>query len=125
MNKIIIIGRLTKDPNLKYTCNNISLCTFTVAINRPKNSSGESLADFIPVVVWNKQVESCMKHLKKGSKVAICGSLQSKSYELDGIKRNIHEINAERVEFLEPLNFSNNSDTIEGFKEIEDYNLPF
>ena len=66
-----------------------------------------------------------MKHLKKGSKVAICGSLQSKSYELDGIKRTIHEINAERVEFLEPLNFSNNSDTIEGFKEIEDYNLPF
>lgn len=101
MNKIILIGRLTSDPNLKATSSGIAVCSFTVAVNRQKNSKGESPADFIPVVVWREQGEACAKYLTKGSRVAVCGAMQSRTYEKDGNKRTIFEVQAERVEFLE------------------------
>ena len=123
MNKIIIIGRLTSDPNLKATSSGIAVCSFTVAVNRPKNSKGESPADFIPVVVWREQGEACAKYLTKGSKVAVCGAMQSRTYEKDGNKRTIFEVQAERVEFLELK--KREEPQLEEFQDISDGNLPF
>lgn len=122
MNKIIIIGRLTSDPNLKETTSGIPVCCFTLAVNRPKNSKGESPADFIPVVVWREQGEACAKYLTKGSKVAVCGAMQSRTYEKDGNKRTIFEVQAERVEFLELK--KREEPQPEEFQDI-DGNLPF
>lgn len=127
MNKIIIIGRLTSDPNLKATSSGIAVCSFTVAVNRPKNSKGESPADFIPVVVWREQGESCAKYLTKGIRVAVCGALQSRIYEKDGIKRTIYEVQAERVEFLERKAKEDQpvDQKVEEFQDISDGDLPF
>lgn len=123
MNKIIIIGRLTSDPNLKATSSGIAVCSFTVAVNRPKNSKGESPADFIPVVVWREQGEACAKYLTKGSRVAVCGAMQSRTYEKDGNKRTIFEVQAERVEFLELK--KREEPQLEEFQDISDGDLPF
>lgn len=121
MNKIVIIGRLTSDPNLKATSSGIAVCSFTVAVNRPKNSKGESQADFIPVVVWREQGEACARYLDKGSRVAVCGALQSRSYEKDGAKRTVFEVQAERVEFLERKAKEDPGE----FADISDGDLPF
>lgn len=123
MNKIIIIGRLTADPNLKATSGGIAVCSFTVAVNRPKNSKGESPADFIPVVVWREQGEACAKYLTKGSRIAVCGAMQSRTYEKDGNKRTIFEVQAERVEFLELK--KREEPKPEEFQDISDGDLPF
>lgn len=123
MNKIIIIGRLTSDPNLKATSSGIAVCSFTVAVNRPKNSKGESPADFIPVVVWREQGEACAKYLTKGSRVAVCGAMQSRTYEKDGNKRMIYEVQAERVEFLELK--KREEPQPEEFQDISDGDFPF
>lgn len=127
MNKIIIIGRLTSDPNLKATSSGIAVCSFTVAVNRPKNSKGESPADFIPVVVWREQGEACAKYLTKGSRVAVCGAMQSRTYEKDGNKRTIFEVQAERVEFLERKAKEDQpvDQKVEEFQDISDGDLPF
>ena len=101
MNRAIIVGNLTKDPELRKTQNDISVCTFTVACNRRFAQDGKREADFLPVVVWRAQAESCHRYLKKGSKVAVCGTIQTRSYEAnDGSKRYVTEIVADEVEFL-------------------------
>lgn len=102
MNRAIIVGNLTKDPELRATGSGISVCTFTVAVNRRfKDQNGEIKTDFIPVVAWRQQGENCAKYLAKGSKVAVCGAIQVRSYEAqDGSKRYATEIVADEVEFL-------------------------
>lgn len=102
MNKICIVGNLTRDPELRATGSGISVCTFTVAVNRRfKDQNGEIKTDFIPVVAWRQQGENCAKYLAKGSKVAVCGAIQVRSYEAkDGSKRYATEIVADEVEFL-------------------------
>ena len=82
MNRCVIIGNLTRDPELKTTTSGRSVCTFTVAVNRRfTNQNGEREADFIPVVVWGKQAENCAKYLLKGSSCAVSGSIQTRNYE--------------------------------------------
>ena len=72
MNKVVLIGRLTKDPELRYTASNIPAASFTLAVNRPfQNQSGVREADFINIVIWRKQAETAKKYLSKGSLVAI------------------------------------------------------
>jgi len=102
MNKCVIIGNLTKDPDLRTTPTGTSVCNFTVAVSRKyANQSGEREADFIPVVVWRTQAENCAKYLRKGSQVAIAGSIQTRNYEgQDGGRRYVTEIVAEEVKFL-------------------------
>lgn len=101
MNKIILIGRLTKDPDLRYTPNGAAVCTFTLAVNRPYSKDGEQEADFINIVVWNKAGESCAKYLEKGRQCAIEGRLQIRTYDGDdGKKRWVTEVVADRVEFI-------------------------
>lgn len=102
MNKCVIIGNLTKDPDLRTTPSGTSVCNFTVAVSRRfANQNGEREADFIPIVVWRNQAENCAKYLRKGSQVAIAGSIQTRSYEgQDGGRRYMTEIVAEEVKFL-------------------------
>lgn len=104
LNRIILIGRLTRDPELRYTpANGVAVATFTLAVNRRFSQPGQQReADFIPVVVWKAQAENCAKFLGKGSLVAVEGRLQIRSYEdREGQKRTVAEVVAERVQFLD------------------------
>lgn len=101
MNKILLIGRLVRDPELKYTPNGKAVCTFTLAVNREFKREGEQEADFINIVVWNKSGENCAKYLGKGRQAAIEGRLQIRTYDGDdGKKRWVTEVVADRVEFI-------------------------
>jgi single-strand DNA-binding protein len=103
MNRCVLIGNLTRDPELKTTTSGLSVCNFTIAVSRSfsSQSSGEREADFIPVVVWRKQAENAAKYLRKGSQVGVAGSLQTRSYEAkDGSRRYITEVVANEVQFL-------------------------
>jgi len=102
MNKVYLIGNLTRDPELAETNSGIKVCRFAIAVNRNYSSNdGERQTDFFNITVWRTQAENCGRYLKKGSKVAIVGSLQNRSYEdKEGIKRNVTDIVANEVEFL-------------------------
>ncbi len=109
MNKVFLIGRLTRDPELRYSADNNAVCRFSIAVDRAfTNSNGERGADFINIVVFNKQAENVQKYLSKGSQVAIDGSIQTGSYEKDGVKRNTFDVVANRVQFLDSKNKGNN-----------------
>ena len=105
LNRVILIGNLTRDPELRYTPDGTPVASFTIAVNRPFTTrQGEREADFIPVVVWRKRAETCSEYLAKGSQVAVDGRLQIRNYEdKDGIKRRVAEVVAWRVEFLQRL----------------------
>lgn len=102
MNKVFLIGRLTRDPELRYTGNNTAVASFSIAVNRNfTNQAGEREADFINIVVWRKQAENVKNYLTQGSQVAIDGRIQTRSYDdKDGQKRYVTEIVADNVEFL-------------------------
>ena len=102
MNKCILIGNLTKDPEITTTSQGVSVCRFTLAVTRRfANSEGERDTDFISIVAWRALADNCHKFIKKGSKVAVVGNIQSRSYDAtDGTKRYVTEIVAEEVEFL-------------------------
>ena len=103
LNKAILIGRLTKDPELRYTPSGVAVATFTLAVNRPfTNQNGERDADFIPIVVWRRQAENCAKYIGKGSLVAVEGRIQVRTYDTqEGQRRWITEVIAENVRFLD------------------------
>lgn len=103
MNKVMLIGRITAKPELRYTPSNVPTTRFSVAINRTfTNASGERETDFINVVVWRKQAENVCNYLNKGSLVAIEGRLQTNNYtDKDGNKRYSMEVVADNVQFLE------------------------
>lgn len=103
MNKVFLIGRLTADPELRYTNNNLPVASFSLAVNRNfQNQSGEREADFINIVVWRKQAENVKNYIGKGSQVAIDGRIQTRNYEgEDGKKRYITEVVADNVQFLD------------------------
>lgn len=102
MNKVFIIGNLTKDPELIQTTNGTSVCRFTVAVGRKyTNAEGNRETDFLNVVAWRNLADICGKYLRKGSKAAISGNIQTRSYDAtDGTKRYVTEIVAEDVEFV-------------------------
>lgn len=102
MNRVILIGRLTRDPELRYTSSNIATASFSLAVDRNfTNQNGEREADFINIVVWRKQAENCKNYLTKGSQVAIEGRIQTRSYDgQDGQKRYVTEVVADNVQFL-------------------------
>lgn len=113
MNKVCLIGRLTKEPELRYTPNGTAIANFTLAVNRPfTNQKGAKEADFVPIVVWNKAAENCAQYLKKGQQTAVEGRLQIRAYEDNsGQRRWITEVIAERVEFLGSKSNNTNSHT--------------
>ncbi len=99
-NRVILIGRLTRDPELRYTPNGIAVATFSLAVNR-KFSKDET--DFIDIVVWRGQAENCATYLKKGSMAAVEGRMQVRTYEnQEGQKRKVTEVVADDVRFLSP-----------------------
>ena len=107
MNKVMIIGNVTRDPELKSTQSGMSVCTFNVAVSRKltaeQKQAGAQGADFFNVVAWRGTADACAKYLSKGKKAAVYGRLQTRSYDTaDGSKRHVTEIVAEEVEFLFP-----------------------
>ena len=102
MNKVFLIGRLTRDPELRYTGNNTAVASFTIAVNRTyTNQAGEREADFIPVVVWRRQAESVKNYLSQGSQVAVEGRIQVRNYDdQNGQRRYVTEVIADSVEFI-------------------------
>lgn len=104
MNKILLIGNLTRDPESGVTQSNVNFTRFTIAVNRPfTNAAGERVADYFDIVTWRQLAERCAKYLFKGSKVGINGSVQRRQYEdRDGIKRTTFDVVADEVEFLTP-----------------------
>ena len=111
MNKVVLIGRLTRDPELRYTDSNTPVATFSLAVNRNfANQNGEREADFINIVVWRKQAENVKNFLSQGSQVAVEGRIQTRTYDdQNGQKRYITEVVADNVEFLGSKNSSNSN----------------
>lgn len=144
MNKLTIIGNLTRDPETRTTSTGYNVCSFTVAVNRRRSSQNQNQpeADFFRVSAWRQLGELCQKYLAKGRKVAITGSVSVSTYEStkDGKTYASLEVNADDVEFLSsrqdeagggytapvastPSNAPVSADT--GFKEVDDDDLPF
>lgn len=103
MNRVVLVGRLTKDPDLRYTPNGVPVATFTLAVNRAfTNQQGEREADFINCQVWRKPAENAANYLKKGSLAGVDGRIQTRNFEgQDGKRVYITEVVAESVQFLE------------------------
>lgn len=113
MNKAILIGNLCKDPELRTTNSGVSVCTFTIAVQRKTAQDGKKQSDFLPVVTWRGLAENCGKYLAKGRSVAVVGSIQTRTYDTaNGEKRYVTEILADEVQFL-----SKGSDDGEGEKK--------
>ena len=93
MNKVVLVGRLTADPELRYTASNKAYTRFTIAVNRNyKNEDGESEADFISVVAWEKRAETICKYVKKGNRLGIAGKIQTGSYEKEDGSRGRSDV---------------------------------
>ena len=122
MNKVVLIGRLTRDPELRYTGSNTPVATFSLAVNRNfQNQNGEREADFINIVVWRKQAENVKNFLTQGSQVAVEGRIQTRTYDgQDGQKRYITEVVADNVEFLGSKASSENSNNTKGSSKKND-----
>lgn len=110
MNNVSLIGRLTRDIELKYTQSNTAVCQFNIAVDRRFKSEGQPTADFIPVVAWKQTAEFISKYFHKGNRIALTGRIQTRSYEGEnGKKCFITEVIAENVEFCESKQASNNN----------------
>ena len=132
MNRIILLGRLVKDPDVKVTTSGKTVCNFTLAVDRPfQGKNGQREADFINVITFNKTAELCGNSLKKGHRALVEGRLQIRSYDgKDGNKHYVTEVIADRVEFIERKEKSAQkaeSEAMEGFgSEVQfDEEIPF
>ncbi|MEO1816150.1 MAG: single-stranded DNA-binding protein [Acetobacterium sp.] len=115
MNKVILVGRLTRDPEVKNTTTGKAVATFTLAVDRRfKNKDGQKEADFVPIVVWGKQAEFAGQYLSKGSQIGVSGRLQVRSYDAqDGQRRYVTEVVADEINFLS----SSRKDSNAGFQQ--------
>ncbi len=130
MNKIILIGNLTRDPESNTTQSGVPFTRFTIAVNRTfTNSAGERVADYFDIICWRQLAERCGKYLYKGSKVGIVGSVQRRQYEdRDGVKRTSFDVVADEVEFLTPRSSANNEEQPSGSSDnrpVDNDDLPF
>ncbi len=134
MNKVVLIGRLTKDPELKYTPGTgTAVTTITLAVENYNSKTQEKTADFIPVVLWGKQAENTAQYMLKGNQVAISGRISVRTYDAkDGTKRYVTEVVADMfngVQFLSKNNNSNSNNSVEnndvfGGMNFDEYNTP-
>ena len=126
LNRVVLIGRLTRDPEMRITPNGVSVCNFTLAVDRAFAKEGQQQTDFIMCQVWNKQAESCAKYLSKGKLAAVDGRLNIDTYEKDGEKKWITKVVADNVRFLSPRDGTGERDEfIAGEIEHSDDDLPF
>ena len=114
MNKAMLVGRLTRDPELRHTTTGRAVCQITVAINRPFTSQdGQREADFINVVVWDKSAENVAKYVHKGSQVSVEGRIQTRSYDnTEGKKVYVTEVIAQSVQFLDSKSSTSSQDYV-------------
>lgn len=147
MNKIYLIGNLTRDPEAATTQSNVPYTRFSIAVNRLfANANGERIADYFDIITWRQLAENCSRYLSKGMKVAVIGSVQRRQYEdREGVKRTSFDIVADEVEFLSPKNSQgvatppqgggksynnnynnhNNGDSVDELTPVSDDELPF
>ena len=105
LNRVVLVGRLTKDPDLRYTPSGIAVANFTIAVNRPFKNNGEQEADFINGVVWRKPAENLANYMSKGSLIGVDGRLQSRSFDnQEGKRVFVTEVVADSIQFLETKN---------------------
>lgn len=124
MNKATIIGNLTKDPELRSTTTGVSVCTFSVAVNRRATDKDKKPEpDFFRVTAWRERGETCAKYLSKGKKVCVVGPVSVRTYQSNGETRAALEIIADEVEFLSPRE-ETKVDMQTGFEQVDD-ELPF
>ncbi len=125
LNKVVLIGRLVRDPELRYTPNNIAVVSFTLAVNRPFSSANQgpndNNADFISCVVWRRQAENVSKYVNKGSLVAVEGRIQTRDYmdEKNNVRRYVTEVVCDSVVFLDPKQSSSSYDNVPNASEDE------
>lgn len=133
MNKVILIGNLTKDPEISTTPSGVSVCNISLAVPRSfSNADGERETDFFNITVWRTLAENCHKFVKKGSKIAVVGNIRNRSYDApDGTRRYVTDIMAEQIDFLSTKNSSNTTEgkpegeEVAKLKPIDDDGLPF
>ena len=128
MNKAILIGRLTRDPELRYTSSNRAVCQFTVAIDRPftNQASGQREAEFINVVAWDKTGENIGKYMTKGRLIAVEGRIQTRNYENnEGRRVYVTEVIASNVQFLESKNATSNNNGFDSIPEPPQERTPY
>ncbi|MCR1798287.1 single-stranded DNA-binding protein [Staphylococcus warneri] len=127
LNRVVLVGRLTKDPEFRTTQNGVSVTTFTLAVNRNfKNKNGEQQADFINVVVFRQQAENVNNYLSKGNLASVDGRIQSRSYEnKEGQRVYVTEVLADSVQFLEPKNNQSNNRPQQQSGQAQSGNNPF
>ncbi len=124
MNKVILMGRLTKDPELRYTSNNTAVCTFTLAVDRRFSRQGEERkADFIQIVTWRHNAEFVSKYFSKGRMIAVSGSIQTRSWDgQDGQRRYATEVVADETYFADSKRDNTNSTYSEPARQEDAYN---
>ncbi len=140
MNKVFLIGNLTRDPELRTTSQGVPVCSFGIAVNRRKSANGQQETDFFSVTAWRQLGELCAKYLQKGRKVSVVGAVSMRTYDAqDGTKRSVLEVQADEVEFLsspqqggEPhasapqsSGFAPAAANESGFTQMDDDELPF
>lgn len=123
LNRVVLAGRLTKDPELRYTPNGNAVANFTIAINRSyRNQQGEQEADFINCVAWRNQAENLANYMRKGSLIGVDGKVQSRSYEnQEGRRVFVTEVLAESITFLEPRGSSQSRSNVGGYAQNDSY----
>ena len=139
MNKIILIGNLTHDPETRSTSSGVTVTTFTIAVNRRYSQGGEKVTDFFRINAWRQLGETCSRYLSKGRKVAVIGELQARTYEAkDGTTRMALDVSADEVEFLTPRSADDSGSTYssgpkpsaqtgepDGFIDVQSDDIPF
>ena len=119
MNKVILIGRLTKDPELRKTPTDVSVVQFTIAVNRAFQQNGERQADFINCIAWRAQAENLARYIKKGGQIAVEGSIQTRSFDdANGVRKYVTEVVCSQITFLE----SQKSDS--GYNDLSQLEVP-
>lgn len=123
MNKVVLVGRLTKDPELKFTPgNSTAVATVTLAVDRRVKQEGKQSADFIPVVIWGKQAEATANYMTKGSQLSVSGRIEVRTYDAkDGTKRYVTEVVAEEVQFLDKKGTASNATETKNSSKAEGY----
>ena len=130
MNKCTVIGNITKDPELRTTSNGVSVCSFTVAVNRRRKVEGQPDADYFNVTAWRERGELCAKFLQKGKKVCVIGSVSVRTWESNGKHGASLELLADEIEFLSPRVSDPETPAapakdVSGMEVVETADLPF
>ncbi len=124
MNRVVLVGRITRDPELRTSPNNVSFTAFSIAVNRlAPSSNGEREADFINCIAFNKQAENLCRYIKKGGQIGVEGRLQTRRYNAqDGSARTATEVICDNIHFLEPKNVSQQSG---GYNDYSSYETSY